>query len=72
MPRFAVTITEKLVHTFVAEAPSAEMLQSVDFQDAMIELAASGVYFTELADVSVSAVPTDATAKADETFPEEN
>lgn len=71
MPKFIVTITEKVAHTFVAEAPSAEMLESVEMQDAMIELAASGAYFSELLDVSVSAMPADATARVNETFPEE-
>lgn len=72
MPKFTVTITERVVHTFVAEAPSAEMLESVEMQDAMIDIASYGTYFSELADISVSATPADATAKVNETFPEEN
>lgn len=68
MPKYIVTVRETIVHSFVAEAPSAEWLKSADAEAGIIETVGSGAYFVELEEVKVNALPADESDAVDEHF----
>lgn len=68
MPKYIVTVRETIVHSFVAEAPSAKWLASDEAQEHIIESVGSGAYYVELEDVRVSALPADEDDTVNERF----